>query len=96
MARSLKENERRLPLHPHHFDRIPDELRDCIYLEHGYGDNFGLSDDQLKGRVAGLRADRTAEPPIDAMRKPGSRARRHAIERIRWAADRGRGMVVSS
>ena len=27
MARSLKENEHRLPLHPKHLDRIPEELR---------------------------------------------------------------------
>ena len=55
MARSRKENERRLPLHPHHLDRIPDDLRESIYLETGYGDRFGLSDDQLEPWVAGFR-----------------------------------------
>jgi alanine dehydrogenase len=54
MARSLKENERRHPLHAHHFDRIPAGLRETIYLEHGYGDDFGLSDDQLQEKVAGF------------------------------------------
>ena len=48
MARSLKENERRLPLHPDHLGRIPDDLREGVYLERGYGDRFGVSDDQLK------------------------------------------------
>jgi hypothetical protein len=37
MARSLKENERRLALHPDHLGRIPDDLRDSVYLERGYG-----------------------------------------------------------
>lgn len=55
MGRSLKENERRLPLHPQHLSRIPDDLRQSIYLERGYGDRFGMPDDQLKGWVAGFR-----------------------------------------
>ena len=32
-ARSQKENEHRLPLHPRHLDRIPADLRGRIYLE---------------------------------------------------------------
>jgi alanine dehydrogenase len=63
MARSLKENERRLPLHPHHLARIPDDLRESIYLERGYGHRFGMSDEQLKGWVAGFR---TREQLIEA------------------------------
>ena len=70
MARSLKEHERRLPLHPHHFDRIPDDLRDSIYLEHGYGDSFGLSDDQLKGRVAGFRTREQLVEECDVILQP--------------------------
>ena len=56
MGRSFKENEHRLPLHPRHFAQVPDELRDLIYLEHGYGERFGVSDDDLKGVVAGFRS----------------------------------------
>jgi alanine dehydrogenase len=70
MARSLKEHERRLPLHPHHFDRIPDDLRDCIYLEHGYGHSFGLSDDQLKSRVAGFRTREQLVEECDVILQP--------------------------
>ena len=55
MARSLKENERRLPIHPDHLGRIPDDLRGRVYLERGYGDRFGVSDDQLTRWVGGLR-----------------------------------------
>lgn len=56
MARSFKENERRLPLHPVHLRRIPDDLRGSIYLEQGYGAPFGMSDGQLEGWVAGFRS----------------------------------------
>ena len=56
MARSLKENEHRLPLHPRHFDRIPDELRGRIFLETGYGERHGVSDDQLERFVGGFRS----------------------------------------
>ncbi|MEW2503990.1 MULTISPECIES: N(5)-(carboxyethyl)ornithine synthase [unclassified Amycolatopsis] len=56
IALSRKENERRLPIHPHHLDRIDADLRKTIYLEHGYGESFGVSDEQLAGLVAGLRS----------------------------------------
>jgi hypothetical protein len=54
MARSLKENERRLPLHPHHLDRIPDDLRDSVYLERRYGERFGMAGagQPCRGQVA--------------------------------------------
>ncbi|GAA1302244.1 N(5)-(carboxyethyl)ornithine synthase [Saccharothrix xinjiangensis] len=54
IATSRKENELRLPLHPLHLDRIDADLRDRIYLEHGYGERFGVSDEQLAASVAGL------------------------------------------
>ena len=53
--RTRKENEHRLPLHPLHLDRIDADLRDNIYLEHGYGEYFGISDAQLSPLVAGMR-----------------------------------------
>ena len=56
MSRSRKENERRLPIHPLHFERIEADLRGRIYLEHGYGERFGMSDEQLAPHVAGLRS----------------------------------------
>jgi alanine dehydrogenase len=42
MSHSGKENERRLPIHPQHFDRIEPELRSRVFLEHGYGEQFGV------------------------------------------------------
>ncbi|GGM80321.1 alanine dehydrogenase [Terrabacter tumescens] len=56
MGRSLKENEHRLPLHPRHFDRIPEALRSGIFLEHGYGLRHGVADDQLERFVGGFRS----------------------------------------
>ena len=54
MGRSLKENERRLPLHPRHLDRIPEDLRERVFLEHGYGVDFDVSERQLEPWVAGF------------------------------------------
>ena len=57
MARSLKENERRLPLHPH--ARRPHPRRPAragIFLETGYGERHGVSDDQLERFVGGFRS----------------------------------------
>jgi alanine dehydrogenase len=54
MARSQKEDERRLPIHPLHIERIDADLRERIYLERGYGERFGVPDAQLAPLVAGL------------------------------------------
>lgn len=55
IAMSRKENERRLPIHPLHIQLIEPGLRERIYLEAGYGESFGLTDEQLAPLVAGLR-----------------------------------------
>jgi alanine dehydrogenase len=55
MARSRKENERRLAIHPLHIGRIDADLRKHIYLERGYGERFGVADGQLADDVAGIR-----------------------------------------
>jgi alanine dehydrogenase len=56
VATSSKPDERRLPLHPMHLDRIDEELRGQVVLERGYGEPFGLSDDQLAPLVGGFRS----------------------------------------
>jgi len=56
IARSRKENEHRLAIHPRHIERIEAGLRRRIYLERGYGERFGVPDGQLAGYVAGVRA----------------------------------------
>jgi alanine dehydrogenase len=72
LSRSSKENERRLPIHPLHFERIDAALRGRIFLEHGYGERFGLSDEQLTPFVAGLRTREQliAESDVILLAKP--------------------------
>ncbi|WP_033296368.1 N(5)-(carboxyethyl)ornithine synthase [Amycolatopsis jejuensis] len=72
VARSRKPDERRLPIHPRHFGRIDADLRERIYLEYGYGAEFGVPDEQLKGAVAGLRTrdELIAECDIVLLAKP--------------------------
>ena len=54
-ARSRKVNERRLPIHPAHFAKIDRRIRQRIFLEHGYGAEFGATDDALAELVGGIR-----------------------------------------
>ncbi|AXG14041.1 N(5)-(carboxyethyl)ornithine synthase [Intrasporangium calvum] len=56
LSRSRKENERRLPIHPQHLERIDAGLRQHVYLEAGYGEPYGLSDDALAPLVGGVHA----------------------------------------
>jgi len=55
LARSRKENELRLPIHPSHLDRIDAELRQRIFLERGFGEHFGATDETLAELVAGIK-----------------------------------------
>lgn len=72
LATSNKPDERRLPIHPRHFDRIDAALRRSIMLESGYGDRFGISDRHLAplvGRIAS-RAEIMADADIILLPKP--------------------------
>ena len=55
LAHSRKENEHRLPIHPEHVDRIDPELRAQIFVEQGYGLQFGVGDETLAGALGGVR-----------------------------------------
>jgi alanine dehydrogenase len=55
IGRTSKENEHRLPIHPQHVERIDADLRANIYLETGYGADFGVSDEYLSSLVGGVR-----------------------------------------
>src|ERR1700727_116103 len=56
VATSRKHDEYRLAIHPEHLGRIDADLRRRIFLERGYGQRFGTSDDRLAAQVAGLRS----------------------------------------
>jgi len=75
MSRSRKENERRLAIHPLHVERIAADLRARVYLERGYGERFGVPDEQLAPWVAGLgaREQLLAECDVILLPKPQPR-----------------------
>ena len=56
VGKSLKEDEKRVAIHPEHIERIPKELREQMTFEKGYGLRFGMDDNTLakltSGRVA--------------------------------------------
>lgn len=47
LATSQKTDERRLPIHPSHLDRIDADLRERMIVETGYGSAFGMTDERL-------------------------------------------------
>ena len=55
---SKKENERRVPLHPDHLSRLPEELRRQLIFEQGYGEPFGISDLELASQAGGIATRR--------------------------------------
>jgi alanine dehydrogenase len=55
LARSRKENELRLPIHPSHIERIDPALRQRMFLERGYVEHFGATEETLAGLVAGIK-----------------------------------------
>ncbi|WP_308464719.1 N(5)-(carboxyethyl)ornithine synthase [Rathayibacter soli] len=54
LATTLKVDERRLPIHPGHLDRIDEALRRRMTFEYGYGHRFGMSDAVLSTFVGAL------------------------------------------
>jgi len=51
---SRKTDERRLPIHPEHLNRIPKELRSQLIFEQGYGEPFGITDDEIAAQTGGI------------------------------------------
>jgi alanine dehydrogenase len=54
MATSRKPDERRVPIHPTHLERIDEDLRSRMILERGYGEQFGIGDDELAPLVGAM------------------------------------------
>jgi alanine dehydrogenase len=72
LARSSKPDEKRLPLHPSHLERIDTDLREHMILERGYGERFGIADAELLALVAGVgtREEIIAESDVVLLPKP--------------------------
>lgn len=51
---SLKENERRVSIHPDHLNWISDEIRRHLIFENGYGLPFSVKDDNIAAVTGGL------------------------------------------
>ncbi len=51
---SRKEDERRVPIHPDHLSRLPEEYRKKLIFEEGYGAPFDLSDDDIAAHSGGV------------------------------------------
>jgi len=58
IGKSLKENEKRVAIHPEHIKRIPQRLRKQITFEEGYGLRFGMDDNTLAKLTSGQVASR--------------------------------------
>lgn len=51
---SSLENEYRLPIHPSHFSRIDEATARQLVVESGYGEKFGVTDDEIAQYVGGV------------------------------------------
>jgi alanine dehydrogenase len=72
LAHSRKPDEKRLPVHPSHLERIDADLRENMILERGYGERFGITDAHLEPLVARLgdREDIIARSDVVLLPKP--------------------------
>ena len=51
---SKKENERRVPIHPEHLSRLPEQIRRQLIFEEGYGAPFGITDSEIATQTGGI------------------------------------------
>ena len=51
---SKKVDERRLPIHPEHLSRIPENIRQKLIFEEGYGAPFNISDAEIASQSGGI------------------------------------------
>ncbi|MPZ70135.1 MAG: alanine dehydrogenase [Actinobacteria bacterium] len=71
---SHKENELRLPIHPHHFGQIAPAVRRSMLLEEGYGSRFGIEAGELTTLVGGMRSQSQLLDECDVILLPKPRA----------------------
>ena len=51
---SKKQDERRVPIHPEHLSRLPEEIRRQLIFEEGYGAPFGIADSEIAALTGGI------------------------------------------
>jgi alanine dehydrogenase len=50
---SRKEDELRIPIHPEHLSRLPEQVRRRLIFEEGYGEPFNISDADIAAKTGG-------------------------------------------
>jgi alanine dehydrogenase len=56
---SRKEDERRLPIHPEHLLRLPEDIRRQLIFEEGYGAPFSIADSEIAAMTGGIATRHT-------------------------------------
>lgn len=51
---SKKEDERRVPIHPEHLNRLPEYIRRQLIFEEGYGKPFNIKDEDISALTGGV------------------------------------------
>jgi alanine dehydrogenase len=51
---SKKEDERRIPIHPEHLPRLPEQVRRQLIFEEGYGAPLGVEDSEIAAQTGGI------------------------------------------
>lgn len=51
---SKKEDERRVPIHPEHLSRVPEDIRRQLIFEEGYGAPFNIPDSEIAAQTGGI------------------------------------------
>jgi alanine dehydrogenase len=72
IRRSSKQDEHRLPLHPQHFEVIPEPVRPRLFFEEGYGRPWGVTGGELANRFGGIapRRELFADSDVILLPKP--------------------------
>jgi len=52
---SKKEDEQRIPIHPEHLPRLPEQIRRQLIFEKGYGLPFGIEDSEIAAQTGGIK-----------------------------------------
>lgn len=55
---SQKEDERRVPIHPDHLARLPEHCSKHLIFEQGYGEPFGVTDEEIAAKTGGVASRR--------------------------------------